>query len=91
MRSVARYAQPPGVPCQQCALRLARGTAAHCVEHAQRHRPETYLDLLNTAVTRRQVASRVVELVLALAQETPTLSAAQRDELRALAARVRPG
>ncbi len=45
----------------------------------------------DTRVTGRQVASRVVELVLALAEETPTLTNAQRCELRALAARVRPG
>ncbi len=49
------------------------------------------MDLLAAAVPRRQVASRVVELVLALAEESPTLTDAQRRELRALAARVRPG
>ncbi len=89
MSSVTRYEQPPGVPCRDCALQLARGSCPRC--GAQQQRPETSLELLHTAVTRRQMAARVVELVLALAEETPTLTNAQRGELRGLAARVRPG
>ncbi len=91
MTSVTLYERPPGVACRQCADQLAGRICPHCGGHAGQHRPESSLDLLATAVTRRQVASRVVELVLALAEECPTLSAEQRDELRALAARVRPG
>ncbi len=91
MTSVTLYERPPGVACPQCADRLAGRTGPHCAHHAQRHRPEASGDLLAAAVTRRQVASRVVELVLALAEETPTLPNAQRRELRALAARGRPG
>ncbi len=91
MASVTRYERPPGPRCPQCADRLAVRTAARCGNQVQRHRPETFLELLATAVTRRQMARRVVELVLAIAEETPTLTNAQRRELRALAARVRPG
>ncbi len=87
--SVTLYEQPPGLACRDCALQLARGACPH--GGAQQHRPETSLELLTTAVTRRQMAARVVELVLALAEETPTLTNAQREQLRALAARVRPG
>ncbi len=93
MRSVTLHEQPPGVPCPQCALQLARGTPAHCGDRAQQRcdRPEGSRELLATALTRRQAVRRVMRLVLALAQEPPTLSTAQRRELRALAARVRPG
>lgn len=61
IRNVTLYEQPPGLPCPQCAIRLASGTCPHCGDRAPQHRPEVYLSAVGgQGHVLRRIAARPV-------------------------------